>query len=109
MIQTALETESTLTDRFQTTVPSIVRQVLRLDKKDKIKFVIQPNGNVMLSRVEPTQSDPVVESFLAFVANDMQKHPERLQPLTASMRDRIDSLTMGAEIDLEAPLSDEDE
>lgn len=109
MIQTALETESTLTDRFQTTVPSIVRQALRLNKKDKIKFVIQPNGNVLLSRVEPTQSDPVVESFLAFVANDMQKHPERLQPLTASIRDRIDSLTAGVEIDLEAQLTDEDE
>lgn len=109
MIQAALEIESTLTDRFQTTVPSVVRQALHLNKKDKIKFIIQPNGSVILSRVEPKESDPVVESFLAFVANDMQKHPEKLQPLTASMRDRVAVLTAGIELDLDAPLSDEDE
>lgn len=109
MAQAALVTESTLTDRFQTTVPSVVRQALHLGKKDKIQFEIQPNGNVMLSRVESPESDPVVESFLAFVANDMQKHPEKIQPLTASMRDRVELLTAGAELDLDAPLLDEDE
>jgi len=109
MIQAALETESTLTERFQTTVPSVVRKALHLNKKDKIKFIIQPNGSVMLSRVEPKESDPVVESFLAFVANDMQKNPEKIQPLSASMRDRVKVLTAGVELDLDAPLSDEDE
>ena len=39
MAQVALETESTLTDRFQTTVPSSVRQALHLEKKDKIKYM----------------------------------------------------------------------
>ncbi|ARD43216.1 type II toxin-antitoxin system PrlF family antitoxin [Colwellia sp. PAMC 21821] len=86
MTQATLETESTLTDRFQTTVPSIVRKALHLNKKDKIKFIIQPNGSVILSRVEPTESDPVVESFLAFVAKDMQEYPEKIQPLTASIK-----------------------
>jgi len=109
MIKAALVTESTLTDRFQTTVPSVVRQALHLGKKDKIKFIIQPNGNVMLSRVEPVESDPVVDSFLAFVANDMQQHPEKIQPLTASMRDRVELLTAGVDLDLDTPLSDEDE
>ena len=109
MIQAALETESTLTDRFQTTVPTIVRQALHLNKKDKIKFIIQPNGSVILSRVEPTESDPVVESFLAFMANDMKNNPEKIQPFTASMRDRVEALTAGIELDLDAPLSDEDE
>ena len=33
MTRVALETESTLTERFQTTVPSSVRQALRLSKK----------------------------------------------------------------------------
>jgi len=109
MIQAALETESTLTDRFQTTVPSVVRQALHLNKKDKIKFIIQSNGNVMLSRVEPAENDPVVESFLAFFADDMQKHPEKLQRLTATMRDSVELLTANVELDLDAPLSDEDE
>ncbi|WP_016956557.1 type II toxin-antitoxin system PrlF family antitoxin [Catenovulum agarivorans] len=109
MLQAAVETESTLTDRFQTTVPSVVRQALHLEKKDKIKFTIQPDGSVLLSRSVETQEDPVVESFLAFVASDMQKHPEKIQPLSASMRDRIETLTAGTELDLDAPLADEDE
>lgn len=109
MLQAALETESTLTDRFQTTVPSLVRQGLHLEKKDKIKFTIQPDGSVLLSRSVEIQKDPVVESFLAFVASDMQNHPEKIQPLSASMRDRIEELTAGIELDLDAPLADEDE
>lgn len=109
MLQAALETESTLTDRFQTTVPSVVRQALHLEKKDKIKFTIQPDGSVLLSRSVETQDDPVVESFLAFVASDMQNHPEKIQPLSASMRDSIEALTAGVELDLDAPLTDEDE
>lgn len=109
MLQETLVTESTLTERFQTTIPSIVRQALHLNKKDKIKFIIQSDGNVMLSRVESTESDPVVESFLAFIANDMQNNPDKLQTLSASMCDRISALTANIEIDLDAPLSEEDE
>ena len=109
MAQATLEAESTLTERFQTTVPSVVRKALHLGKKDKIKFIIQSNGNVMLSRVEPSESDPVMEQFLAFVANDMQNCPERLQPLTASMRDEVESITTGLELDLDKKLSSEDE
>ncbi|MBL4942411.1 MAG: type II toxin-antitoxin system PrlF family antitoxin [Colwellia sp.] len=109
MLQAGLETESTLTDRFQTTVPSVVRQALHLEKKDKIKFTVQPNGSVLLTRVESLEDDPIVESFLSFMADDMRTHPEKIQPLTASMRDRIELLTAGVKLDLNAELSDEDE
>ncbi len=109
MAQATLVTESTLTERFQTTVPSIVRKALHLGKKDKIKFIIQSNGNVMLSRVEATESDPVMESFLTFIANDMHNHPEKLQPLSTSMRDKVVSLTSDIELDLDKKLSSEDE
>ena len=57
MAHVALETESTLTDRFQTTVPSSVRQALRLGKKDKIKYAIQSDGSVVISRVASQESD----------------------------------------------------
>ena len=33
-----LQVESTLTDRYQTTVPETVRRVLRLGKRDKIHY-----------------------------------------------------------------------
>jgi len=109
MVQAALETESTLTDRFQTTVPSVVRQALHLERKDKIKYIIQPNGDVLLTRSNEEDSDPVMDSFLAFIAGDMQHHPEKIQPLTASMRERIETLVPDMDLDLDAPLSAEDE
>ena len=109
MAQVALETESTLTDRFQTTVPRPVRQALHLGKKDKIKYAIQSDGSVVISRAKEKESDPVIGAFLSFIANDMQAHPEKLQPLTAAMRESVDALVEGVEFDLDAPLMDEDE
>ena len=109
-LQKALETESTLTDRFQTTVPSVVRQALHLEKKDKIKYVIQPNGDVLITRaIEAEETDPVMDSFLSFIADDMRKHPEKIQPLSVSVCERIDSLIPDMSLDLDAALSDEDE
>lgn len=109
MAQVALEAESTLTDRFQTTVPSPVRQALHLGKKDKIKYAIQSDGSVVISRVEEQENDPVLGEFLSFMARDMQAHPEKLAPLSANLRESVDALIEGVEIDLDAPLLDEDE
>ncbi len=105
----ALEAESTLTDRFQTTVPSAVRQALQLGKKDKIKYVIQSDGSVLMKRFQAEEADPVLDQFLSFLAVDMQQHPEKLQPLTASMRHSVASLVADVDIDLDVPLSDKDE
>ena len=53
--------ESTLTDRYQTTVPETVRRALRLRKRDKIQYTIRPGGEVVLSRVAITgEDDPVL-------------------------------------------------
>lgn len=38
----------------------------------------------------------------------MQIRPEKLQPLTASMRSNVKGLVENVEIDLDAPLLDED-
>lgn len=109
LAQIALEAESTLTDRFQTTVPGPVRQALHLGKKDKIKYVIQSDGSVLMQRAETVDTDPVLDQFLSFLAVDMHKHPEKLQPLTASMRQSVASLVADVEVDLDAPLSEKDE
>ena len=47
-----LEVESTLTDRYQTTVPDAVRRALRLGKRDKIHYSIRASGEVVLTRAE---------------------------------------------------------
>ena len=109
MPQLALTAESTLTDRYQTTVPGPVRKALRLDKKDKIKYSIQSDGSVLISRAELEEIDPVIGEFLSFLATDMQNHPEKLQPLTDSMRGGVESLISDINIDMDAALSEEDE
>jgi antitoxin PrlF len=105
-----LEVESTLTDRYQTTVPEMVRRSLRLGKRDKVHYSIRPNGEVVLSRAEVSENDdPVLGQFLSFLSRDMAEHPERLQALDAGFVQRLQSLTTGIEVDLDAPLSANDE
>ena len=108
-METTLEVESTLTDRYQTTVPDPVRRALRLGKRDRIQYAIRANGEVVLTRVEPVQDDPLLGQFLGFLAHDIKKHPERLQAVDAGLLKRIDKLVAGVTVDLEAPLSPEDE
>jgi antitoxin PrlF len=57
-----------------------------LGKKDKIKYTIQANGSVLMSRAETTESDLVLSEFLSFIATDMRQHPAKLQALSESMR-----------------------
>ncbi len=110
-VTSAQRSESTLTDRYQTTVPEAVRQALGLNKRDKIFYTIQSDGRVLLSRVEQTETDPdpVLEKFLAFLAQDMNNHPQLIQPISSDLLNRAQSLVEGIEIDLDAPLLDEDE
>jgi hypothetical protein len=44
-----LEAESTLTDRYQTTVPETVRRALRLRKRDKIQYVTRQTTGINYS------------------------------------------------------------
>lgn len=104
-----LRSESTLTDRYQTTIPDTVRTALGLGKRDKIRYTIQQSGQVILSKASPPEDDPVLESFLNFLAMDIKDNPRRLQAITSDLAGRVQSLTAGVEIDLNAPLSDEDE
>ena len=107
---TTVEADSTLTDRYQTTVPETVRRVLRLGKRDKLRYSIRPNGEVVLSRAATTPaSDPVLDAFLAFLARDMAEHPERLQALNAGLVNRLQALVGEVELDLDTALSADDE
>lgn len=107
---TSLETESTLTDRYQTTVPETVRRALKLKKRDKLHYSIRPGGEVVLTRGSSADEyDPALNQFLGFLARDIANHPERVQTLDASLVQRIESLVGSVTVDLEAPLSDDEE
>ena len=78
-----IEAESTLTARYQTTVPEPVRRALRLSKQDKLHYSLRGNGDIVISRAAAKpESDPVLESFLDFLAADIQSHPQQLKALT---------------------------
>ncbi len=105
-----LEAESTLTDRYQTTVPETVRRALRLGKRDKIHYTVRPSGEVVLTRADVSDSDdPVLGHFLGFLARDIASHPERLQAVDAGFVQRLQTLVGSVEVDLDAALPADDE
>ncbi len=101
--------ESTLTDRDQTTIPAPIRKVLGLSKRDKICYTIESDGKVVISRADKTQSDPILEQFLNFLAQDIGKNPQHLQAISSDLVSRVQSLVADVDFDLDAPLLDEDE
>jgi antitoxin PrlF len=107
---TIIKAESTLTDRYQTTIPESIRRALNLDKRDKIEYSLNGNGKVVLSRAcSDEQDDPVLSCFLEFLAHDIANNPERLQSLDASFVERLNDLVGDVDVDLDAPLSMDDE
>ncbi len=106
-----IDAESTLTDRYQTTIPEPVRRALKLGKRDKLHYAIQPGGEVILSKALPEdEEDPVVLAFLDLIERDMAAHPERIQELDPDLYARVRELVKDVEIgDLNAPLPPDDE
>jgi antitoxin PrlF len=103
-----LEVEATLTERYQTTVPTPVRQALHLRKHDKIVYKIGDGGRVILERSNQTnEEDPVLGQYLHFLARDIAAGNVRV--LTPELAGRVKSLVEGVEVDLDAPLSADDE
>jgi antitoxin PrlF len=104
------EAESTLTDRYQTTVPEPVRLALKLGKRDKLRYALRPDGSVLMTRApQADEEDPVLEQFLDFMARDLASHPERVHSIDGGLIERIRALVGQVEIDLDAPLSPDDE
>lgn len=103
-----LELESTLTDRYQTTVPDGVRRALKLGKRDRIRYVLQSNGSVILQRAGQA-NDPVLGSFLEFLSRDIVAHPQHVRVIDTGLAKRMRSLTKGVLVDLDAALDPADE
>ena len=104
-MRATLELESTLTDRYQTTVPGSVRRALRLGKRDKIRYLVQGDGTVVLTRGGAAgEDDPVLAGFLQFLANDLASRPGRVRALDRKLATRIRSLVRGVKVKLNEPL-----
>lgn len=104
---TALTVESKLTIRSQTTVPTPVREALKLQPgKDYIQYEILPGGKVLLSRQEAVEEDEVMNAFLQFLASDMKTAPQNIQPFDMS---RGRELVAGLDVNIDDEICDEDE
>lgn len=70
--------------------------------------VIAP-GRMLVSIMDPVDDrrDPVMEAFLAFLAADIAKAPETVQPMSRELAVRIDRLVDGVIADKDESLGDE--
>lgn len=103
----SLRAESRLTERSQTTIPAVIRDALHLKPGEYIKYTLLAGGNVIMSRQEEEQDDPVISQFLTFLENDMKTKPQNIHPVPALFWESIKELTAGVNVDLDAPLTDD--
>ncbi|MBS1166250.1 MAG: regulator [Proteobacteria bacterium] len=101
--------ESKLTERYQTTVPSGVRKQLRIGKGDRIRYRVEASGRVYIEAVRDEEGDPALGAFLDFIEADIKAHPERLKAFDGTLHDRLQALVRHVDVDLDAPLSEDDE
>jgi antitoxin PrlF len=102
--------ESTLTDRYQTTVPTPVRQALGLGRRDRIRYEVRPDGSVLMRRSEPLpDSDPALGPFLELLAADVAERPQHLQPVPAELARRLRKFVARGPVDLDDALDPDDE
>ena len=94
---------STITAKGQTTVPKSVRQALDVGYGDQIAFIVDEHG-VTVERADAAETDPVIDSFLDFLARDMETHPEAITGFPPALARRIASLTKGMKVDPDAPI-----
>lgn len=104
-----LKEESTITAKGQTTVPKSVRQALGVDYGGRVSFVVDDQRRVYLEKAGVAEpEDPVVESFLEFLARDMASHPGKsVLTFPAALRDRIAALTEAMTVDPDADIEGE--
>jgi antitoxin PrlF len=95
-----LERFSKLTAKGQLTLPMDVRHILGVSMGSRVAFRIE-DETVTLRRAESQapNEDPCIESFLSFLAKDIEDHPESISALSPALLERIAGLIEGAEID----------
>lgn len=100
---------SKLTERYQTTVPSAVRKRLKLNKGDQIRFGIDAYGRVYIEPVRDEGGDLAITALLDSVEADIMAHPERICVFGGAMHNRLKALVGDTNVNLEQPLSPDDE
>jgi antitoxin PrlF len=105
-----LEIPATITERGQTTVPAAIRKMLALGKRDQVVFRGLADGTVVIAKklVREAEADPVIGTFLEFLARDMADNPARIRPVPKSLVARGKGLVKGVKVDLDLALPDDE-
>lgn len=90
VIKAILQVESTLTDCYWTTVPESVRRALRLSQLDKLRYTIQPDGEVVLTRAAASDGDdPALGLAQGLPARGHTQNPVPLRGVDSGLAQRI--------------------
>ena len=105
-----LEIPATITERGQTTVPAAIRKMLALGKRDQVVFRGLADGTVVIAKKQrrEVEADPVIGTFLEFLARDMAHEPARIRSVPKSLVARGKGLVKGVKVDLDAALPDDE-
>ncbi|MDY6900996.1 MAG: type II toxin-antitoxin system PrlF family antitoxin [Cyanobacteriota bacterium] len=64
---------------------------------------------MIMSNFQQQEEDFVLKKILNFLAQDMKNNPQHIKPISPDLIKRIQFVTDGIEVNLDAPLSEEDE
>lgn len=93
---TILTVESTLTTRYQRTIPEAVRKVLGLGKNDRLVYRVTDVGEVRLAKAGAQNAeDPALVPFLALLDKRLEARPDRVVPYSDADADQDVALVKG--------------
>ncbi len=95
---------STITEKGQVTIPKPVRDALGLEYGGRVAFCIDENRHVSVERDNSGDEDPLIDKFLVFLAQDMERHPERISGFPVDLRNRMYALVEGMSVDPDDPI-----
>lgn len=96
--------QSSLTERFQTTIPKGVREALGLRRGDTLAYELRGAEVVVRRHSEQGSDDPALTGLLDLLERDLAAHPDRIQRVPDAFVQRGRELVDGVEIDLDAAL-----
>ena len=96
--------QSSITDRFQTTIPKGVREALGLRRGDRLAYEVRGEEVVVRRRPEQDGDDPALTGFLDLLERDIANRSDRLQRTPDGLVQRGRELVDGVEVDLDAAL-----
>ncbi|WP_288397309.1 MULTISPECIES: type II toxin-antitoxin system PrlF family antitoxin [Sulfitobacter] len=83
--------------------------VHKLGKGDQIRYCTEPSGRIHIERVRSDEDYPVLGAVLDYVEADIKAHPDRIRAFDGALHDRVAAQVGDVDVDLDAPLSLEDE